>query len=242
MLQASEFSSLLSSENWINISKEYCLSLRALQCEVHHFLPNSPIQLNGTSTVCLGRKLSVVESGGPSTLFLNENWVTYWKTYCMALSIFMWMDFLFFRSWEMQVKGWSTVSLLREPLMLAARGSSMLFPSENWVYYKQEYCLSFRLLHCGQHYFVQNCDCQVNGRSAVSVVREPLMLRTRGPRMLFSIVSLGSCLKEYCLPLSVFMGENITFCNITPFKWKEEALYLLLENHKCSKQGYVAAC
>jgi hypothetical protein len=37
------------------------------------FVPNSSIELNGTSSACVGRKLSMLESGGPSTLFLNEN-------------------------------------------------------------------------------------------------------------------------------------------------------------------------
>jgi hypothetical protein len=53
--------------------KEYCLSLRALKCRNITFVPNSSIEINGTNTVCLGRKLSMVESGGPSTFFHKEN-------------------------------------------------------------------------------------------------------------------------------------------------------------------------
>jgi hypothetical protein len=52
----------------------------------------------------------------------------------------------------------------------------------------------------------------VNGRSTVSLVKEPLMLHARGPRMLFSMVNLVSWLKEYGLPLSVFMGEEHQLC------------------------------
>jgi hypothetical protein len=37
----------------------------------------------------------------------------------------------FLQDCQIQVKGRSTVSLLRKPLMLEARGSSMLFTSEN---------------------------------------------------------------------------------------------------------------
>jgi hypothetical protein len=56
------------------------------------FVPNSSIQLNGTSTVCLGRKLSMVESEGPSTLLLNVNLVTHSRIYCVALSVFIWVE------------------------------------------------------------------------------------------------------------------------------------------------------
>jgi hypothetical protein len=36
-------------------------------------LPNSSIELKGRSTACVGRKLPMLEVGGPSTLLLNEN-------------------------------------------------------------------------------------------------------------------------------------------------------------------------
>jgi hypothetical protein len=53
------------------------------------FLPNSSIQVKVTSTAFVGRKLSMLESGGPSTLFHNENGVSHWKMYCLPLSVFM---------------------------------------------------------------------------------------------------------------------------------------------------------
>jgi hypothetical protein len=37
------------------------------------FVQNSPIQVNGRSTLFLGRKPSMLEAGGSSTLFLCEN-------------------------------------------------------------------------------------------------------------------------------------------------------------------------
>jgi hypothetical protein len=51
----------------------------------------------------------------------------------------------------------------------------------------------------------------VNGRSTVALVRESLMLETRGCSTLFSIAKGVGCLKEYGIPLCVFMGRNITF-------------------------------
>jgi hypothetical protein len=43
----------------------------------------------------------------------------------------MWVEHHRFANCQIQVKGRSTVSVLRKPLMLEARGSNMLFTSEN---------------------------------------------------------------------------------------------------------------
>jgi hypothetical protein len=56
--------------------------------------------------------------------------------------------------------------------------------------------------------FVQNCPIQVNGRSTVVLVRESLTLEAIGSSNFLTIVNSVSCLKEYCLPLSVFMAEE----------------------------------
>jgi hypothetical protein len=37
------------------------------------FVPNNSIELNGTNTTCVGRKLSMLESRGRNTFFLNVN-------------------------------------------------------------------------------------------------------------------------------------------------------------------------
>jgi hypothetical protein len=51
-----------------------------------------------------------------------------------------------------------------------------------------------------------------------TLLRESLMLEARGPSNLFNIVNWVSCGKEYCLPLSVFVGENITFLQYHPIQ------------------------
>jgi hypothetical protein len=48
-------------------------TLSVFVCEEHTFVPNSTIQVNGTSTVFLVRKQSILEAGGSSTLFSCEN-------------------------------------------------------------------------------------------------------------------------------------------------------------------------
>jgi hypothetical protein len=100
------------------------------------FFPNSSIQVKVTSTAFVGGKLSMYESGGPSTLFLHENGVTHWKMYCLPLSGFMLVVSGFMlvvhqllANSPIQVKGRSIVFLLRKPLMSKARGTVMLFIS-----------------------------------------------------------------------------------------------------------------
>jgi hypothetical protein len=51
-----------------------------------------------------------------------------------------------------QLNGTSTVSLIGEILMLAERGSSTLFSSENRAKFEKKYCLSLRHLKCEEHY------------------------------------------------------------------------------------------
>jgi hypothetical protein len=58
---------------------------------------------------------------------------------------------------------------------------------------------------------VQNSPFKVNGSITVALVRESLMLETRGSSTLLSIVKRVGCLKEYGIPLCVFMGRNIAF-------------------------------
>jgi hypothetical protein len=50
-----------------------------------------------------------------------------------------------------------------------------------------EYYLSLRLLHCEEHYFVENSHFQVNEKSSVALVTESSMLEASGYSTLFSI-------------------------------------------------------
>jgi hypothetical protein len=66
-------------KNRVSFWQDECLPLNVANVCYVTFVANSSIELSGTSTVYVGRKLSVLESGEPSPLFLNENWVTHWK-------------------------------------------------------------------------------------------------------------------------------------------------------------------
>jgi hypothetical protein len=63
---------------------------------------------------------------------------------------------------------------------------------------------------------VQNHLTQVNGRKTAVVVRESLMLETRGSSNLVNIVNPVCSLKEYCPPLSVFLDEQHHLCAESP--------------------------
>jgi hypothetical protein len=56
----------------------------------------------------------------------------------------------------------------------------------------------------------------VNGRKTAVVVRESLMLETRGSSNLVNIVNPVYSLKEYCPPLSVFLDEQHHLCALSP--------------------------
>jgi hypothetical protein len=60
--------------------------------------------------------------------------------------------------------------------------------------------------------FLKNHPIQVNGRSTAALIREPLMLQATVLTALFNIVNSVSWLKEYSLPLSIFMGKEHQFC------------------------------
>jgi hypothetical protein len=52
----------------------------------------------------------------------------------------------------------------------------------------------------------------VNGRKTAALVRESLMLETRGSSNLVNILNSVCSLQEYCLPLSVFLDEQYQLC------------------------------
>jgi hypothetical protein len=70
--------------------------------------------------------------------------------------------------------------------------------------------------------FLQNQPIQIEGRSTVALVRESLMLEARGSISLFNIVNSVCSLKEYCLPLHVFMSEENQLCSKQPLscEWR----------------------
>jgi hypothetical protein len=95
------------------------------------FAQNSSIHMNGRSTVSLVKKnkqnwnQEVLAPCFPGRIELTfERNTAYLSGFASGRNIFVQISFL-------QVKGKSTVSLVRKPSMLEAEGSSTLFPCEN---------------------------------------------------------------------------------------------------------------
>jgi hypothetical protein len=107
-----------------------------------------------------------------------------------------------------QVNERSTAALVREVLILKARGSCTLLSMGNCVYFKEERSLTFTVFMGENKNFVQNHRLELNGRKTAAFVRESLMLETRASRNLVNIVNSVCSLKEYCATLSVFLDEE----------------------------------
>jgi hypothetical protein len=103
----------------------------------------------------------------------------------------------------------STVSLLRQPLMLEARGSSMLLCGENWVNFKRNTAYISGFSVARNIIFLQNGPLLVNGGSTVSLVIRLSMLCND---TIYVILCAWPCIMyhwecwvifwmEYCSPL-----------------------------------------
>jgi hypothetical protein len=97
ILEAGGSSTMFPCENWINFQKEYYLLLRVFNMRNITFVPDSCIQLNG-STVFLVRKQSMLEAEGSSTSFSCANSVTLLKEYLRSESISKWENHSFMES------------------------------------------------------------------------------------------------------------------------------------------------
>jgi hypothetical protein len=130
----------------------------------------------------------------------------------------------FVQNHHIQVNGRCSVACLRESLMLEARGSSTLFSILNSVCCLREYCLHFSVFMGEEHHLCTKSHHRSESKKHCSLVRESLMLEAKAFSYLFTIVKSACSLKEYCLPLSVFMGEEHQLWPNTPFQVNRETL------------------
>jgi hypothetical protein len=124
------------------------------------------------------------------------------------------------------VNGSSTVALVRTSLMLEARQSITLFSIVNWVCCLTEYCLPLSIFMDVEHHLCSLSPLTSECRCTVALVRESLMFEARGSSTLFSILNWFGCLRKYCLPLSVFMGEEHHLCAKLPSssEWNQHCI------------------
>jgi hypothetical protein len=110
--------------------------------------------------------------------------------------------------------------------MLESRGSSTLFSILNWVSWLKEYWLSLSIFMGEEHQLCAKYLRWSKRRNTVALVRKSLMLESIGSSTLFNILNWVSCLREYCLPVSVFMGEGYHLCAKSPLssEWNQHGI------------------
>jgi hypothetical protein len=119
-----------------------------------------------------------------------------------------------------QVNGRSTVPLVREALMLQARGPCTLLSMMNWVSFWKERCPTVSVFR-GEDY--QLCAKSLHTskwEKNCRFGRESFMLETRGSSNLVSMVNSVCSLKEYWIPPGVFMDEQHHLCVNNPIEVK----------------------
>jgi hypothetical protein len=110
------------------------------------------------------------------------------------------------------VTGRSTVALVRESLMFKIRESSNVFNIVNSVNCLKEYCLPLSVFMGEDHQLFAKSPHSSELKEHCTLVRESLVFEARGFSTLLSIVNCCSFSKEYCLPISVSMGEEPHVC------------------------------
>jgi hypothetical protein len=104
------------------------------------FVQSSSFQLNGRSTVSLGRKPSILEEGGSQTLFSCENWVNLWMEYSLPLHIISCEEHHLCAKQQLWRDGRNTLPLVSKTSILEAGMSSTLFPLRTQWYCERNTC------------------------------------------------------------------------------------------------------
>jgi hypothetical protein len=79
----------------------------------------------------------ILEPATSSTLFLCENWVSFWKEYIVQIIVFLWRKVHFVPNKIFSLVKETHVTLERKPSLLEAAASSTLFFCENWVSFER---------------------------------------------------------------------------------------------------------
>jgi hypothetical protein len=90
----------------------------------------------------------------------------------------------------------STAALVRQALILKARGSCTLLSMGNWVNFSEERCLTFRVIMGEEHKLCAKSPPKSKCEKSAAFVRESFMLETRGSSNLVNILNSVCSLKE----------------------------------------------
>jgi hypothetical protein len=100
-------------------------------------IQNRPIRWVEETHVSLERDVDKLEAGASSTLFTCENWVRFWKEYCLPIGIFKGKKCTFCSKFAYSPVEETHVSLKRNPYKIEAGASSNFFSSENILIFER---------------------------------------------------------------------------------------------------------
>jgi hypothetical protein len=118
------------------------------------------------------------------------------------------------------VKGACIIGLMRESFLITGRRPSTLLSIVHWVSCLRPYCYLSVFLRVRNINFVPNLLFLVTESSSEYVLGKLWMLQEGGSSTLCSVDNWVTCLKECCLPLSVFRDEEWHLRATSPL-WRE---------------------
>jgi hypothetical protein len=129
----------------------------------------------------------------------------------------------FFQNCPIRANGACIVGLMRESFLFTGRGPSTLLSIVHWVSCLRPYCYLSVFLCVRNINFVPKLLFVVTESSSEYVLGKVWMLQAGGSSTLWSVENWVTCLKECCLPLSVFRDEEWHLCATSPLwrEWKE---------------------
>jgi hypothetical protein len=101
----------------------------------------------------------------------------------------VWGKIPFVQSSSIQVKGRSTVSLIRKAFMLETAGSSTLFPCENWVSFWKSYLQSESILKWEDHSLYEKYLLHTKWRNTCIIWKNSICVRKVVSCTLFTYVN-----------------------------------------------------
>jgi hypothetical protein len=183
----------------------------------------------------------MLEARWSISLLSKVNWVSCLREYCLPHSVFLSEELQLFQNRPIELSGEFTAALVREPLMLEARGCSPFFSIVNSVRCFKEYCppLSF---HGEEHHLCALKPLSGEGSIHCTSSKKSMNVTSWRANTLFYDENWVTYIKEFCLSLSVFMGEECPLCCIELKKVHGRSALPPVSRCQGLKQGLLAHC
>jgi hypothetical protein len=168
--------------------------------KIIHFMKNTLFRQYGETHVSFRTLQSVLEWGVSRKLFPYENWVNFWKEYCLLHKVFSGINIHFQVHWR------NTASLGRKPSILEAVVSTSMFPYDNS--YLMKGILALNVFKDQNHSLYENALFRWNGELDVSFGSVQSVLEAGVSNTLLPYENWDNFRKEYWLLLRVFKWEK----------------------------------